>query len=632
MFKKLYELPSVPGDEEKNYHLRLIVITTDILLVALPLALVVNLLDSPLRLPLIIGDLVEFLGTLIIRQWTLRYQRTTAGVYLVVVGFLTATLMSAYLGTNRTSAMILFVVWTIQASLLFGRKGLVISILTVALSMGGVMAAESQGLLQPPNASVMATEWTKIVIFTILGAGMAFSSQRIAHRALDKAKKEFEERQRTESALAVTRERERMGRDLHDSLGQVLSFIVVQSQATAMLVKEGQLKEAEANLDQLEQAAGSAAVDLRQHILGLRSSRPDQNFVDLLDAMIAQYKERYSLQVNLSLPDEVGVLSLTADAQEPLLFVIQETLTNTAKHAQASLVMITFSCLHDSIQVFISDNGMGFDPSKSMGKDHFGLQIMRERMEQIRGTFEIRSKPGSGTQVLLSLPRSPRSETQRQALKALRILLADDHPLFMEGLQKLLVGRGMNVIATARDGQEAVEKAFALHPDVLIMDMNMPRLTGLAATRQIKEKLPEIKIIILTISDDEEILYQALQNGASGYLLKTLDADKLSGLLYELTQGETPLAPGLAGRLVNLLARSSDEALVGEDLYGLSAQQLSILRLVKKGKTYKEIGVLMQLSEPTIKYHMAQILKRLNLSTREEALHYLDEQTARKRM
>ena len=626
-------LPTVPGDEEKTYNVRLIIITANILLFVLPIILFNNLLQTPLRLPLILANVVEIIGTLVVRQWTYRHKETTAGIYLVVFGYFLATMMALNLASLRTSAIIIFIAFTVQvqAFLVYGWKGFLVSTATVAVCIGSVVAANKLGLLPVPNYSVTVGEWIQVIQSMIIVTGVAFGTRRILLQAFNKAKKEVEVRKQAESALALLSERERMGRDLHDGLGQVLSYIVVQSQAASILVREGQTSEADVVLRKVEQAASTAALDVRQHILGLRSKIGSHRFLDNLKVLIDEVKERYPMEVTLSLPTDGASISIASEHQETLLRVIQEALVNAGKHAQAGLVTITFQLLHDSIQILVADNGKGFEVTQGAPIDHFGLKIMRERVEQMRGIFEIRSQPGKGTQVLLSLPRDTSTLVDYQLVKGLRILLADDHPMFLEGLRTLLITRGITVVGAARDGREAVEKTFALHPDVLIMDLNMPVMTGLEATRIVKEKFPEIKVIILTVSDDEENMYQALLAGASGFLLKNLDGEKLNGLLAELARGEAPMAPEVSSRLVNLLKRSMDSPESDEDLNGLSAQQLSILRLVKKGKTYKEIGVLLSLSEPTIKYHMSQIQKRLNLTTREEALRYYDDQNTRRR-
>ena len=312
-------------------------------------------------------------------------------------------------------------------------------------------------------------------------------------------------------------------------------------------------------------------------------------------------------------------------------------MTNAAKHAKTNLVMVTLQSIHDSVQIIISDNGIGFvqkrpesDQPSDAPETHFGLQIMRKRMEQILGTFEIRSTPGKGTLVLLMLPRFMSVSANYTTLKGLRVLLADDHPLFLDGLRNMLIAHGLTVIATAENGQEAYEKALALNPDMLLMDLNMPVLNGLEATRKIKAERPQVKIIILTVSDDDENLYHAIVNGASGFLLKNMHETQLLTLLFELSQGELPLSTSVATRLVNLFSRVAGLSEYVEDTNYLTPQQNKILQFVKNGKTYKEIGVLMGLSAHTVKYHMGQILRRLNLNSREEALKYLEEHSKKR--
>jgi len=138
-----------------------------------------------------------------------------------------------------------------------------------------------------------------------------------------------------------------------------------------------------------------------------------------------------------------------------------------------------------------------------------------------------------------------------------KILLVDDHPLFREGLQNLLSAHGIEVLGTADDGLEALEKARALRPDVILMDVQMPRCDGLAATRLIKAEMPDVKIVMLTVSEEDEDLFEAIKSGASGYLVKSLDADRFFQLLAGLERGEAPLSPGLAARILEEFARSA---------------------------------------------------------------------------
>src|SRR5512139_1639830 len=138
----------------------------------------------------------------------------------------------------------------------------------------------------------------------------------------------------------------------------------------------------------------------------------------------------------------------------------------------------------------------------------------------------------------------------KSTLSHLRLLLVDDHALFLEGLRNLLALENIEVVGTAGDGFEALEKARNLRPDVILMDVQMPRCDGLAATRLIKAELPEIKIVMLTMSEDERDLFEAVKSGASGYLLKKLKPEPFFDLLTDLQAGFLPFSPGLGARIL----------------------------------------------------------------------------------
>ncbi|MBM4466399.1 MAG: response regulator transcription factor [Chloroflexi bacterium] len=207
----------------------------------------------------------------------------------------------------------------------------------------------------------------------------------------------------------------------------------------------------------------------------------------------------------------------------------------------------------------------------------------------------------------------------------MKILLVDDHPLFREGLQNLLSAHGIEVLGTADDGLEALEKARALRPDVILMDVQMPRCDGLAATRLIKAEMPDVKIVMLTVSEEDEDLFEAIKSGASGYLVKSLDADRFFQLLAGLERGEAPLSPGLAARILEEFARSAagaGPAAEAGKVAELTPGQIEVLTLVAQGMTYREVGETLHLSERTVKYHMGQILERLHLENRAQVIAY----------
>jgi DNA-binding NarL/FixJ family response regulator len=205
-----------------------------------------------------------------------------------------------------------------------------------------------------------------------------------------------------------------------------------------------------------------------------------------------------------------------------------------------------------------------------------------------------------------------------------RILIADDHALFRNGLRSLLESRGHEVIAEARNGKEAIELASELHPDMLLMDLSMPELDGLSATRALTAEAPDVKVIILTASQDEASLFDAIKAGAQGYLLKDLEADDFFSLLDRAALGEPALTPGLARRLLQEFAKpAAVEATSQDDPEALTVREREVLELMVDGVTSnRRLAKRLNVSENTVKFHVRNILDKLRLHTRAEVVGY----------
>jgi DNA-binding NarL/FixJ family response regulator len=215
----------------------------------------------------------------------------------------------------------------------------------------------------------------------------------------------------------------------------------------------------------------------------------------------------------------------------------------------------------------------------------------------------------------------------------MRVLLVDDNRLMLEGLQNLLEAHSIEVAGTALDGTEAIALARKLKPDVILMDIRMPRCDGLAATRLIKAEMPEAMIIILTTSTEDKDLFEAVKCGACGYLLKSMDVAELVEALDQARQGTPPFSPGLAAKLLDEFTRMSNPPAATSPpgrggtaeaaaRSALTQRQVEVLRLVSEGLSYKEVGARLFLSPRTIKYHMAEIMDRLHLDNRAQVLAY----------
>jgi DNA-binding NarL/FixJ family response regulator len=206
----------------------------------------------------------------------------------------------------------------------------------------------------------------------------------------------------------------------------------------------------------------------------------------------------------------------------------------------------------------------------------------------------------------------------------LRILLVDDHVLFRKGVAALLTNRpDIDIVGEAGDGLEAISAAREVLPDVILMDIEMPNCNGLDATRQIKREMPHVKIVILTVSDDDQNLFEAIKGGAQGYLLKDLEPYQLYDLLESISRDEAPLSGAVAAKILKEFTQPGSsytkEATVVDEL---TNREIDILELVVEGKTNKEIAYALNISENTVKIHLRNILEKLHLQNRIQAAVY----------
>jgi NarL family two-component system response regulator LiaR len=201
----------------------------------------------------------------------------------------------------------------------------------------------------------------------------------------------------------------------------------------------------------------------------------------------------------------------------------------------------------------------------------------------------------------------------------LTVLIADDHPLVREALHRALDDEeDMKVVAEASDGEEAVKLASELKPDVVVMDIVMPKLNGIEATRKIKEIAPDTAILILTAYDDEEYVMGLLDAGAAGYLLKSARGRDLAGAIRAIKSGESVLHPNIIARL---LKRATVTAVKENEAQGLlSERESEVLRLVALGMSNKEVAEELFLSQRTVKAHLTNVFNKLNVASRSEAI------------
>ncbi|HYI15048.1 MAG TPA: response regulator transcription factor [Thermomicrobiales bacterium] len=204
----------------------------------------------------------------------------------------------------------------------------------------------------------------------------------------------------------------------------------------------------------------------------------------------------------------------------------------------------------------------------------------------------------------------------------MRVLIADDHALFRDGLKSLLDARGVDVVAEARNGREAVSLARQHNPEIVLMDLTMPEMTGLEATRMISADLPDVKVVVLTASEDDADLFEAIKSGAQGFLPKDIESSRLFSMLEGVMRGEPALTPGLARKLLTEFAQPAP-APKEQPPTLLTDREREVLELLVEGVTSnKDLADRLFVSENTIKYHLRNILTKLHLQNRAQVISY----------
>ncbi len=378
--------------------------------------------------------------------------------------------------------------------------------------------------------------------------------ERTLESRVEARTREAESRARQLQSLAVQlseaeeRERRRLAAFIHDDLQQVLAGAKYQLQSLECDLPEGPrvlARKVGSLIDEAVQRARRLTVELSPPVLHHAGLYPS------LEWLAHQMKEQFGLEVELF---EVGWEDAAAEPFKTLLFrAVQELLFNVTKHAGVSAARVELSAKADSIQVTVSDEGRGFDPQRQQPADGpgsgFGLINVRERVHSVGGSLRIESRPGRGSRFTLLLPASGREPARpasgrarkqgpvqaAEATACRRLLLVDDHRLVRQGLAAMIGEQpDIRVIGEAAGGREAVELTRALHPDVILMDVSMPEMDGIEATRAIKAEWPGVRVIGLSMFDEPEVAERMREAGAEGFVSKSGSAGEILRAIYDL--------------------------------------------------------------------------------------------------
>ena len=206
------------------------------------------------------------------------------------------------------------------------------------------------------------------------------------------------------------------------------------------------------------------------------------------------------------------------------------------------------------------------------------------------------------------------------ANKTIQVLIVDDHAVVRKGIRALLATEGeIEVIGEASDGVEAIQQFNALKPDILLLDLLMPRKNGIEVIQELTEKYPEVKILVLTSFAADDQVFPAIKAGAKGYLLKDTDPEDLISAIHQVYQGESSLSPLVARKVLQEITQPGEKPLSPDPL---TKREIEVLQVLAKGKSNREIGEILSISETTVRTHVSNILGKLHLASRTEAALY----------
>ena len=422
--------------------------------------------------------------------------------------------------------------------------------------------------------------------------------------------------------FAREEERRRLRRDLHDGLGPTLAAIGMRAEASAETL-DSDPATAHRLLEELGAEVRAALADIRRLVDGLRPPALDE--LGLLGA-IEQQAGRLEggggpaagTRIVVDRP-AAPLPELPAAVEVAAFRIAVEALTNVIRHSGARTCQVRIRA-GDDLTIEVDDDGRGLPPRPADG-NRDGIHGGTGR----RAWRDPGDRPASGR---WRAGRRPAADPARVGiggavtdLEALtRVLIADDHASFRSGLRALLETAGdMAVVGEAGTGDEAVRMTTALQPDVVLMDLNMPGMDGLEATRRIVETTPHVAVLVVTMYDDDESVFDAVRAGARGYVLKGAQRVELLRAVRAVVAGEAIFGPGVARRLMAYFARPRP-ALTVAAFPELTEREREILELVARGRSNSEITAQLVLSPKTVRNHVSNIFSKLQARDRAEAI------------
>ncbi|ATI59695.1 histidine kinase [Bacillus thuringiensis] len=408
--------------------------------------------------------------------------------------------------------------------------------------------------------------------------------------------------------ITLLEERDRLSKDLHDTMGHSYTSIIMGMETLRMELKS---KEGEQQLDSLLQLARNSMEEVRLYLHQLDLSQESLPLATTLQQLTEEFKKHAKVNVRTRIIGEEYIVS--KQSKMTLYRSLQESLTNAVRHGHSTEIIVSLHFEPQQIRLDVQDNGCGVEE----WKDGFGLTAMKERVSQSQGRVIVYSKKGEGTLISCVLPKQVQLANEQ-----IRLCIVDDHSFIRESLHTILGGlEDLQVVGMAEDGERALELCERLKPDVVLMDLEMPNLDGIHATKMIKKKWPDIRVLILSTFQNTERAKEIIRNGADGYVLKSIDSRELAESIRLVYRGGTMITHDLFHRMweENEETGLFESRSAGIE-YGLTKRELEILKLLSQGSRYKTIASTLYLSNGTVRNYASNLYEKLGVKNREEAV------------
>lgn len=408
--------------------------------------------------------------------------------------------------------------------------------------------------------------------------------------------------------ITLLEERDRLSKDLHDTMGHSYTSIIMGMETLRMELKS---KEGEQQLDSLLQLARNSMEEVRLYLHQLDLSQESLPLATTLQQLTEEFKKHAKVNVRTRIIGEEYIVS--KQSKMTLYRSLQESLTNAVRHGHSTEIIVSLHFEPQQIRLDVQDNGCGVEE----WKDGFGLTAMKERVSQSQGRVIVYSKKGEGTLISCVLPKQVQLANEQ-----IRLCIVDDHSFIRESLHTILGGlEDLQVVGMAEDGERALELCERLKPDVVLMDLEMPNLDGIHATKMIKKKWPDIRVLILSTFQNTERAKEIIRNGADGYVLKSIDSRELAESIRLVYRGGTMITHDLFHKMweENEETGLFESRSAGIE-YGLTKRELEILKLLSQGSRYKTIASTLYLSNGTVRNYASNLYEKLGVKNREEAV------------